>query len=152
MMAMIGGQIESQDNSSSLMDANPTVSAKANPASNRPKIDMILNHFINFIADKLIPEYLNKATTEQILTRLLRNLKNAYTQSYAYDKAMRCTNMILGMRPESSEEIRDKGILQERLLNYDEALPLLNKYLELEPEADDADFILELIKNVREKI
>jgi len=31
-------------------------------------------------------------------------------------------------------------------------LPLLNKYLELEPEADDADFILELIKNVREKI
>jgi len=101
---------------------------------------------------ELIPEYLNKATTEQILTRLLRNLKNAYTQSYAYDKAMRCTNMILGMRPESSEEIRDKGILQERLLNYDEALPLLNKYLELEPEADDADFILELIKNVREKI
>jgi len=101
---------------------------------------------------ELIPEYLNKATTEQILTRLLRNLKNAYTQSYAYDKAMRCTNMILGMRPESPEEIRDKGILQERLLNYDEALPLLNKYLELEPEADDADFILELIKNVREKI
>ena len=68
------------------------------------------------------------------------------------DKAMRCTNMILGIRPESPEEIRDKGILQERLLNYDEALPLLNKYLELEPEADDADFILELIKNVREKI
>ena len=101
---------------------------------------------------ELIPEYLNKATTEQILTRLLRNLKNAYTQSYAYDKAMRCTNMILGMQPESPEEIRDKGILQERLLNYDEALPLLNKYLELEPEADDADFILELIKNVREKI
>ncbi len=59
MMAMIGGQIESQDNSSSLMDANPAVSAKANPARNRPKIDMILNHFINFIADKLIPEYLN---------------------------------------------------------------------------------------------
>ena len=101
---------------------------------------------------ELIPEYLNKATTEQILTRLLRNLKNAYTQSYAYDKAMRCTNMILGMQPESPEEIRDKGILQERLLNYNEALPLLNKYLELEPEADDVDFILELIKNVREKI
>jgi hypothetical protein len=59
MMAMIGGQIESQDNSSSLMDANPTVSAKASPASNSPKIDMILNHFINFITDKLIPEYLN---------------------------------------------------------------------------------------------
>ena len=59
---------------------------------------------------EFIPEYLNTATTDQILTRLLRNLKNAYTQSYAYNKAMRCTDMILGIRPESSEEIRDKGI------------------------------------------
>ena len=64
---------------------------------------------------------------------------------------MRCTDMILGIRPESPEEIRDKGILEERLLHYNEALPLLNKYLELEPEAEDADFILELIKSVREK-
>jgi len=100
---------------------------------------------------EFVPEYLNEATTEQLLTRLLRNLKNAYTQSYAYDSAMKCTDMILGMQPESPEEIRDKGILEERLLRYDKALPLLNKYLELEPEADDADFILELIKSVREK-
>jgi len=100
---------------------------------------------------EFIPEYLSTATTDQILTRLLRNLKNAYTQSYAYDKAMRCTDMILGIRPESPEEIRDKGILEERLLHYNEALPLLNKYLELDPEAEDADFILELIKSVREK-
>ena len=100
---------------------------------------------------EFIPKYLDEATTEQLLTRLLRNLKNAYTQSYAYDKAIRCANMILGIQPESSEEIRDKGILKERLLHYDEALPLLNKYLELEPEAEDVDFILELIKSVREK-
>ena len=113
-------------------------------------LEGILNR--NFGEDiEFIPEYLNSATAEQLLTRLLRNLKNAYTQSYAYDNAMKCTDMILGMRPESPEEIRDKGILEERLLRYDKALPLLNKYLELEPEADDADFILELIKSVREK-
>jgi len=113
-------------------------------------LEVILNR--NFGEDvEFIPEYLNSATAEQLLTRLLRNLKNAYTQSYAYDNAMKCTDMILGMRPESPEEIRDKGILEERLLRYDKALPLLNKYLELEPEADDADFILELIKSVREK-
>jgi len=113
-------------------------------------LEKILNR--NFGEDvEFVPEYLNEATTEQLLTRLLRNLKNAYTQSYAYDNAMKCTDMILGMRPESPEEIRDKGILEERLLRYDQALPLLNKYLELEPEADDVDFILELIKSVREK-
>ena len=113
-------------------------------------LEKILNR--NFGEDvEFVPEYLNEATTEQLLTRLLRNLKNAYTQSYAYDNAMKCTDMILGMQPESPEEIRDKGILEERLLRYDKALPLLNKYLELEPEAVDADFILELIKSVREK-
>ena len=113
-------------------------------------LEKILNR--NFGEDvEFVPEYLNEATTEQLLTRLLRNLKNAYTQSYAYDNAMKCTDMILGIQPESPEEIRDKGILEERLLRYDKALPLLNKYLELEPEADDADFILELIKSVREK-
>ena len=113
-------------------------------------LEKVLNR--NFGEDvEFVPEYLNEATIEQLLTRLLRNLKNAYTQSYAYDNAMKCTDMILGMRPESPEEIRDKGILEERLLRYDQALPLLNKYLELEPEADDADFILELIKSVREK-
>ena len=113
-------------------------------------LEKILNR--NFGEDvEFVPEYLNEATTEQLLTRLLRNLKNSYTQSYAYDNAMKCTDMILGMQPESPEEIRDKGILEERLLRYDKALPLLNKYLELEPEADDADFILELIKSVREK-
>ena len=100
---------------------------------------------------EFVPEYLNEATTDQLLTRLLRNLKNAYTQSYAYNNAMKCTDMILGMQPESPEEIRDKGILEERLLRYDKAIPLLNKYLELQPEANDADFILELIKSVREK-
>jgi len=100
---------------------------------------------------EFIPEYLNEATTDQLLTRLLRNLKNAYTQSYAYNSAMKCTDMILGMQPESPEEIRDKGILEERLLRYDKAIPLLNKYLELQPEAEDVDFILELIKSVREK-
>jgi len=113
-------------------------------------LEKILNR--NFGEDvEFVPEYLNEATTEQLLTRLLRNLKNAYTQSYAYDNAMKCTDMILGMQPESPEEIRDKGILEERLLRYDKAIPLLNKYLELQPEADDADFILELIKSVREK-
>ena len=113
-------------------------------------LEVILNRIFGDDVE-FIPEYLNEATADELLTRLLRNLKNAYTQSYAYDKAIRCADMILEIQPESTEEIRDKGILEERLLHYDKSLPLLNKYLELEPEAEDVDFILELIKSVREK-
>jgi regulator of sirC expression with transglutaminase-like and TPR domain len=100
---------------------------------------------------EFLPEYLDDITAEQILVRMTRNLKNSYVQSYAYDMAMRCINMILALDPESPDEIRDKGILEERLLHYDDALVLLNRYLEINPNAEDADFVLELIKSVREK-
>ncbi len=98
------------------------------------------------------PEFLNEITTEMVLTRLARNLKNSYIQSFAYEKAMRCINMILALEPESPEDIRDKGILEERLLHHESALELLNKYLELNPNGEDVDFILELMKSIRDKI
>ena len=98
------------------------------------------------------PNFLNEITHEQILARMLRNLKNSYTQSYAYEMAMRCTNMILALDPDSPEEVRDKGILEDRLLDYHSALKHLNRYLELNPNAEDVDFILELIRNIRSKV
>jgi len=101
---------------------------------------------------QFLPEFLNEINEEKILIRMIRNLKNSYAQSYSYDMAMRCTKMILGLEPNSPEEIRDKGVLEERFLNHDVALQLLEQYLELVPNAEDADFILELIKSIREKI
>ena len=99
---------------------------------------------------ELIPEYLNEITTEQILIRILRNLKSSYNESYAYDKSMKCNLMILAIRPDSPDEIRDIGLLQERMLNYKKSIEFLDKYLKLDPNAEDADFILELIKKMRE--
>ncbi|ABX13264.1 SirB1 family protein [Nitrosopumilus maritimus] len=97
------------------------------------------------------PEFLDEITHEQILVRLTRNLKNSYVQSFVYDKALRCVNMVLAIEPESPDDIRDKGILEERLLNYDSALKYLNKYLEINPNAEDVDFILELIRSIKTK-
>jgi len=98
------------------------------------------------------PEFLDEVKSEEILVRLARNLKNSYVQSFVYDKALRCTNMVLAIEPESPEDIRDKGILEDRLLNSDIALTYLNKYLEINPNAEDVDFILELIRSIKQKI
>jgi len=97
------------------------------------------------------PEFLDEVKPEQILVRLARNLKNSYVQSFVYEKAMRCVNMVLAMEDESPEDIRDKGIIEERLLNYESALKYLNKYLELNPNAEDVDYILELIRSIKTK-
>jgi regulator of sirC expression with transglutaminase-like and TPR domain len=97
------------------------------------------------------PEFLDELPEDKILIRIIRNLKNSYAQSYAYQKALRCVNMILHFEPDSPDEIRDKGILLDRLLNKKEALGYLNKYLEIAPEAPDVDFVLDLIRDIREK-
>jgi len=97
------------------------------------------------------PEFLDEIESEQILVRMTRNLKNSYVQSFVYDKALRCTNMVLAIEPESPEDIRDKGILEERLLNSETALKYLNKYLEINPNAEDIDFILEMIRSIKTK-
>jgi regulator of sirC expression with transglutaminase-like and TPR domain len=97
------------------------------------------------------PEYLDEVDSEQILVRLTRNLKNSYIQSFVYDKALRCVNLVLAIDPESAEDIRDKGILEERLQNSETALKYLNKYLEINPNAEDVDFILELIRSIKTK-
>ncbi len=96
------------------------------------------------------PEYLNEIEPEKILVRISRNLKNSYNQSFNYSMAMRCINMVLGLEPNSPEEIRDMGIVQSRMLQKEAALQSLNKYLELAPEADDVDYVLELIRNIKE--
>ncbi len=97
------------------------------------------------------PEFLDEIKSKQILVRMTRNLKNSYVQSFVYDKALRCTNMVLAIEPESPEDIRDKGILEERSQNSETALKYLNKYLEINPNAEDIDFILELIRSIKTK-
>ena len=97
------------------------------------------------------PEFLDEVNSEQILLRMSRNLKNSYIQSFGYEKALRCVNMILAIHPESPDDIRDKGILEDRLLHPEVALKYLNKYLEINPNAEDVDFILELIRSIKSK-
>ena len=71
---------------------------------------------------EFIPEYLNQISDEKIIIRMLRNLKNSYTDSFAYDMAIICNRMILGMEPNATDEIRDLGILEEKIGNYQDAI------------------------------
>ncbi len=97
------------------------------------------------------PEYLNEIEPEKILIRITRNLKNSYMQSFNYKMATHCINMILALMPDNPEEIRDMGIVQSRMLQNDLALRSLERYLELDPEAYDADYVLEWIRRIKEK-
>ena len=55
-------------------------------------------------------DYLNEISNEKIIIRMLRNLKNSYTDSFAYEMAITCNQMILRIVPNSPDEIRDLGL------------------------------------------
>jgi regulator of sirC expression with transglutaminase-like and TPR domain len=48
--------------------------------------------------------------------------------------------------------VRDKGMIFLKGNNPLKALEMLNMYLELDPEAEDADAVLDIIRQVREQI
>lgn len=94
--------------------------------------------------------FVEKATSVQVMTRLLNNLKGSYYESQNIDKAEIANEMIIAMEPDNPGAIRDKGMILLKRKNHGEAISLLNKYLEIEPEAEDADAILEIIRRIRD--
>lgn len=90
-----------------------------------------------------------KANSSQILIRVLNNLKNGYMEVDDLNKIMKINEMILSLDSSSSEALRDKGIILYRNKKYQQALEILYNYIDLNPEADDIDRILELVKQIR---
>jgi regulator of sirC expression with transglutaminase-like and TPR domain len=97
-------------------------------------------------------DLLEKAKPKQILIRILNNLKNGYSEVDDLNKIMKINEMILSLDNSNPEGIRDKGIILYRNKEYEKALENLYEYIELNPEANDIDSILELVKQIRNTI
>ena len=94
-------------------------------------------------------DLLKKTNLLQITIRVLNNLKNGYMEVDDLNKIMKINEMILSLDSTSSEALRDKGIILYRNKEYEQALEILYKYIDLNPEASDIDRILELVKQIR---
>ena len=97
-------------------------------------------------------DLLKKTNSLQITIRVLNNLKNGYTEVDDLNNIMKINEMILSLDSTSPEALRDKGIILYRNKKYEQALGILYKYIDLNPEANDIDRILELVKQIRKII
>ena len=116
--------------------------------------DYALKNLIDsFFPNQNIPltkKLVEKANLSQVMIRILNNLKDSFFEIQEFDKLNIANEMIFAIDPKNTYAIRDKGvILQEK--DPEKSLELLNTYLELEPEANDADIVLKIIKSIREK-
>jgi regulator of sirC expression with transglutaminase-like and TPR domain len=90
-----------------------------------------------------------KATAAQVLIRMLNNLKGSYYEAQDIDRYNIANEMVLAIDPYNPDAVRDKGIVLLKKGDSSEALKVLNAYLEINPEAEDADDVLDIIHQIR---
>ena len=90
-----------------------------------------------------------KSTPAQVVIRILNNLKGSYYESQDMQKYSLANEMVLAIDQYNPEATRDKGVMLLREGESEEALRILNMYLEINPEAEDADEILGIIRQIR---
>ncbi|HEX7209274.1 MAG TPA: transglutaminase-like domain-containing protein, partial [Nitrososphaeraceae archaeon] len=93
--------------------------------------------------------FVEKATPTQVLIRMLNNVKGSYYDAQDIDKAEIANEMIIALDQYNPDAIRDKGMILLKREKHTEALEMLNFYLELDPEAQDADAVLDIIRQLR---
>ncbi len=101
--------------------------------------------FVGSDAPALPPDALATTGTPAILTRMLRNLLRAYLDQKDHALALAAADLLLVLVPDSADEVRVRGLLYEHLECFGAALGDFRRYLELAPEAPDAERIRERV-------
>lgn len=99
-----------------------------------------------------LPHLLGSAGKREILLRVLRNLKGIYMSGERLHKALLVAENILALAPEVAGEVRDRGMLYDRLECFRPALADYQHYLVLDPEAQDSESIRARIIELRDAV
>ncbi|MGB7415598.1 MAG: transglutaminase-like domain-containing protein [Thermosynechococcaceae cyanobacterium] len=89
-------------------------------------------------------------TPQQLLIRMLLNLKQIYLHQNQLPQCLAASERILLIDPHSAD-LRDRGILYYRLGQWLAARQDLTEYLEMNPEPEDAALIHQLLEQIDQK-
>lgn len=90
-----------------------------------------------------------RGTSAQVIIRMLNNLKGSYYEAQDNGRYGIANEMVLAIDQYNPDAIRDKGVMLLKNGDTPGALKVLNSYLEINPEAEDADEILDIIRQIR---
>ncbi len=91
------------------------------------------------VAELPLDQFLEPASNRQILARVLRNLKGVYREKDQPGRLLEVLNRMIIVAPDSAAELRDRGLVYQRLECWRPALKDLTDYLEREPDAADSE-------------
>ena len=90
-----------------------------------------------------VTSLLSAAGKKQILLRMLRNLKAIYATARDPLRALEIVRKSLIIDPHQPHEVRDRAYLYESLSCFRAAVLDYDRYLEMQPHADDAEAVRE---------
>ena len=93
--------------------------------------------------------YLSPIGGREFVARMLRNLKAIYIQRRDYQRALSTIDRLLSIHPDASEERRDRGVVNYRLGNHEEALQDLKSYVTDAAKPADAGTVHRLIDQIQ---
>ncbi len=96
--------------------------------------------------------YLCAVTSRQLLQRLLHNQKARALQAGDEDRAGRAIELLLALFPWDLDELRDRGMLRERLGDYPAALSDLEHYVRHRADARDIQTVTEAVRSLRRQV
>jgi regulator of sirC expression with transglutaminase-like and TPR domain len=99
---------------------------------------------------ELQPEFLKAVTHREILARVLNNLRQIYFTQRNFQKGLRVLDLLLAIPPKSPELLRERGLVRLNLEQYFGAAQDLGAYLQVRPEAEDADDVSETLDMLRQ--
>jgi regulator of sirC expression with transglutaminase-like and TPR domain len=101
---------------------------------------------------ELHPAMLRAATSRQILSRMLRNLKNVYVAASDWTRAMAALDRILILEPRSLEDLLERAKLYEMLECFQAALDDLQSFLSMAPDHAAAEAVREGVMRLMRQV
>lgn len=97
------------------------------------------------------PAFLEPVAPRPFIARMLRNLKAIYMRSEAFGRLLQVLDLLLLVDSDVAEDRRDRGLVHFEVGNFSRAREDLSRYLEMEPEAGDAEAIRAHLRDIESR-
>ena len=98
------------------------------------------------------PGFLEPVSSREFIARMLRNLKVVYLQRRNYERVLATIDRVIALQPEAAVEFRDRGVVNYRLGNYEDALEDLGAYVASGEGVSDGATVMRLIDQIRDML
>jgi regulator of sirC expression with transglutaminase-like and TPR domain len=95
--------------------------------------------------DQQLFQVLEPATARMTAMRMIRNLQAIYQQAGDFERVARSADRLLKLAPDLPEALRDRGMAYAELGYVRGVRDDLTRYLQLRPQADDAEVMRNLL-------